>query len=93
VSCSFCGGPWHAATGCYYGPRTRACLRCVADAWRWIRQHTAARKGRPDFYAAAAKWQQHEPAELGCRNIPGIFCTRFRGASGDAPVFAEDSRA
>lgn len=59
MSCSFCGGPWHAATGCYYGERARACGRCVREFWAWLRGHMGrwkARPGRPDFYVAAAKW-------------------------------------
>lgn len=47
--CSFCGGPWHPATGCQYGERTRSCLRCTLYFWAWFWVHQRPRKGKPDF--------------------------------------------
>ncbi len=56
LPCSFCGAPWHPATGCYYGPRIRSCYRCTVEFWVWFRRHQHARSGRPDFYGAASRW-------------------------------------
>jgi hypothetical protein len=61
--CSFCDGPWHAATGCEYGPRIRSCHTCTVEFWKWVRQHTnkspRRRKDQPPpmitFYEAAGK--------------------------------------
>jgi len=62
VTCAFCGGPAHPATGCQYTATMIACRACTVDFWRWVRQHT---NGRPrqrkgavtsvSFYEAAGK--------------------------------------
>ena len=57
MDCTFCGGVYHPATGCAYGHRVVACGPCTREFWRWARGHMATRKGRPDFYAAAAMWK------------------------------------
>lgn len=46
--CSFCEGPWHAATGCYYGPRIRACYACTVTAWAWIVRQTNGKARRKE---------------------------------------------
>lgn len=65
ISCSFCCGPAHPATGCVYGPRTIACRACTVRFWTWLRQHVNKRpRRRPgrvepsiSFYEAATKWR------------------------------------
>ena len=65
--CSFCGAPWHAATGCRYGSRVVACQACVRAFWAWVERHTRPRRRRRgkgpvgpalDFYGAAALWRR-----------------------------------
>lgn len=64
MTCFFCGGPAHPATGCQYSDNVVACRQCAVDFWAWFRaqQHKRERvyrdaKGRlhADFYAAAGK--------------------------------------
>lgn len=65
MTCTFCAGPAHPATGCVYGPRTIACRACTEQFWRWLRAHTnkmpRRRADRPgptiSFYEAAAKFR------------------------------------
>jgi hypothetical protein len=42
MTCNFCGGVAHPATGCVYGPRTIACGPCVREFWVWLRRHVNA---------------------------------------------------
>ncbi len=64
MSCFFCNGPAHPATGCQYSERVLACHQCVVDFWKWLRGHIATRsrpgrdkRGRmqADFYEAVEK--------------------------------------
>ena len=52
--CAACGGAAHPASGCQYSERVLVCGPCTRRFWVWARQHMHARKGQPDFYAAAA---------------------------------------
>ena len=55
MTCPFCRGPAHPATGCEYTPTFVACYRCTVAFWAWARAWMRPRKGL-DFYAAAARW-------------------------------------
>ena len=63
MTCNFCGGVAHPATGCVYGPSTIACVRCTRDFWRWVKGHTNGKSskrsrkhpGMISFYEAAGK--------------------------------------
>lgn len=59
MKCTFCHAPWHPATGAYYGPRTRACYRCVTEFWTWFRRRLKSkpRGGGPSFYDHVV-WEQ-----------------------------------
>lgn len=52
VSCRFCGGPFHPATGCAYTATFVACGPCTRSFWAWFRPFMSS-KGRrrgPAFY-------------------------------------------
>lgn len=64
VSCSFCNGVAHPATGCVYGERMIACRDCACNFWKWVKEHTNKKARRPkdgrilpnvNFYEAAGK--------------------------------------
>ena len=63
MTCTFCRGAAHPATGCVYGSRTIACYACTIRFWTWMREHVnkkpRRREGRVipslSFYEAAAK--------------------------------------
>ena len=46
MTCNFCGGVAHPATGHAYGPRTIACRACTLDFWRWVERHTNGKGSR-----------------------------------------------
>ncbi|GAC1541213.1 MAG: hypothetical protein NVS3B10_05740 [Polyangiales bacterium] len=45
MSCFFCDGPAHPATGCQYSARALACRACTVRFWTWAKQHING-KGR-----------------------------------------------
>ena len=55
ISCNFCQGPAHPATGCVYGPKTIACRGCTVQFWAWVRIHTNKRPRRSSKGAATAE--------------------------------------
>jgi hypothetical protein len=63
MTCPFCGGAAHPATGCEYTPTFVACRRCTVEFWAWVRRWTKPRKGS-DFYGAAAKRNNQSQSEL-----------------------------
>lgn len=68
MECSFCGGVYHPATGCHYGPRTFACGPCVRDFWAWALKHVNAPgrktrgRSRVYFYECATKFSAQSRA-------------------------------
>ena len=53
MTCASCKGVAHPATGCAWSETTLVCGPCARSFWRWMMQHTRARKGKPSFYDAA----------------------------------------
>lgn len=58
MTCPFCHGASHPATGCEYTPTFVACHRCTVAFWSWALRWVNRRPkpGRSDFYAAAGRW-------------------------------------
>jgi hypothetical protein len=52
MTCFFCDGPAHPATGCQYTERALACWACTVRFWKWFREH---QHKWPAFYAAAGR--------------------------------------
>ena len=55
VSCSFCRGPFHIASGEIVGhPRSYpVCGACMKDTYRWLRGHLNRKWSKQSFYANA----------------------------------------
>jgi len=82
MTCSFCGGAYHPASGCCYGVRVVACGPCVRDFWAWFRRHQHPRKGRStSFYDAAAMWPQ-ERAAAEARQLATLLLDRWGSMPG-----------
>ena len=57
MTCPFCGGPSHPATGAEYRPGYVACFGCVVGLWDWLRKRIQGKPRRrrdgtrgPSFY-------------------------------------------
>lgn len=61
MTCFFCHGPAHPATGCAWSATAIACRRCTVDFWRWFRAMQHRRWGGQSFYEAAARKPEPSP--------------------------------
>lgn len=85
MTCSFCGGVAHPASGCVYGPRTIACGPCTREFWVWVRSHTSKRArakrrdGSPAIATASSFYEAAGKHEATAARATGV------GASAPAP--------